>query len=810
VPESCRSEVGNPARRYPTGRSLWTRRSPLNPLLTRFVRKHRPALAARVARELAPALGSATGKREAATFLRSLERALATNRIARLRDCILATARRWVRLGLAHGDVPRALFAPALPADLFSTMDGPRDPWNELLATLGPVLEAIPLPILLVDSAARIRFANAAFSAELGGPPPDGSSLLEVFSDESRAWLQPLLDDPDAGTRPSRFANVRLAHDPDCERLGFTVPLAPKGQPLGWFVPLLPAADQVFADPELTQMLQSERSQKDKFAALLAVSEAMIHTLDLETILGTIARQVRRVFQVDECTVFLYDPDEQVLKPAACDVEDYRDEVMAVRLRLGEGITGSVALSGKPEIVNSASDDPRAVQVPGTPTDDASTLMCVPLHSRGRVIGVITLVRLDDRLFTPDDLKLATLFAGLCSAAIVNARLYEDTRRAFDELRETQSQLVQSAKLNALGEMAGGVAHDFNNILAAILGRTQLLMQQVDRLDIRNQLRVIEQAALDGAHTVRRVQEFTRVRQDADFETVDLNQILEGVIELTRPVWEEGARRRGIAIEMIASLEARQSVVGNASELREVFTNLVLNAVDAMPWGGELRLVSREEPGVVLVKVADTGVGMSAETRSRIFDPFFTTKAVKGTGLGLSVAYGIITRHAGTVTVESELHLGTEFTVRFPAGAALAAPPPLIPTGPMPHLRVLVVDDEEAVLDVLGDLLRVLDQDVTCALGGVAGREAFMAGEFDVVFSDLGMPEVNGWDLALTVKSSRPEVGVVLVTGWGTQLEGGAAQAHGVDLVMSKPVSIDDLDRALRHIGERRPQRRAA
>jgi CheY-like chemotaxis protein len=334
-------------------------------------------------------------------------------------------------------------------------------------------------------------------------------------------------------------------------------------------------------------------------------------------------------------------------------------------------------------------------------------------------------------------------------------------------------------------------------------------MQQVDRLDVRNQLRVIEQAALDGAHTVRRVQEFTRVRHDADFETVDLNQILEGVIELTRPVWEEGARRRGIAIETVVDLDAHQGVVGNASELREVFTNLVLNAVDAMPWGGELRLVSRDESGSVVVKVGDTGVGMSGETRGRIFDPFFTTKAVKGTGLGLSVAYGIVTRHAGVITVESELHLGTEFTVRFPAGEAARAKTVVVPLGPLPHLRVLVVDDEEAVLDVLGDLLRVLEQEVTTSLGGMAGREAFLNGNFDVVFSDLGMPEVNGWDLALTVKSARPEVGVVLVTGWGTQLEGGAAQAHGVDMVMSKPVSIDDLDRALRTIGESRYRRAA-
>ncbi|MEO5617060.1 MAG: ATP-binding protein, partial [Candidatus Eisenbacteria bacterium] len=386
----------------------------------------------------------------------------------------------------------------------------------------------------------------------------------------------------------------------------------------------------------------------------------------------------------------------------------------------------------------------------------------------------------------------------------------KDTRAAYDELRETQTQLVQSAKLNALGEMASGVAHDFNNILAAILGRTQLLLQRIEAPELRSQLRVIEQAALDGAHTVRRVQEFTRVRHDADFETLDLNQIVEGVLELTRPVWEEGARRRGITIGVSTDLTARQTVAGNASELREVFTNLVLNAVDAMPWGGELSLSSRDDEGQLVVRIRDTGVGMSPEVRHRIFDPFFTTKAVKGTGLGLSVAYGIVTRHEGSIAVGSEIHLGTEFTLRFPAGHGREVVVPTVPLGPLPTLRVLVVDDEEIVLDVLADLLRVLEQDVTTARGGIAGREAVLAGNFDVVFTDLGMPDLNGWDLALTVKSARPGVGVVLVTGWGTQLEGGAAMAHGVDRVMSKPVSIDDLDRALRQIAEGRVSRRAA
>jgi len=776
-------------------------------LLSRFVRRHTRTLALRVEQELASALPD-RARAESARFLTGIEAALATGHIAALQRCVAETARHWARLGVPRGDIHRALLSPVLPPDLFEVLHGPRDPWAEVAPQFMGLLQAVPVSLLVADHERTIRIANPAAILENGGKSPVGAALESVLAEASREWIDRQMRD--LSDPASRFGSLRLAAQPDRERFACAVPLAAGGRAFGWILALLPEPEKALADPTLAHSLQHERDQKDKLAALLAVSQVMMSSLELNEILATLARQVRRVFAVDEVTVYLFDEREQVLRPAVCDVESYAEEIMQLRLKLGEGITGAVALSGKPEIVNVAQDDPRAMQVPGTPNEDRSSLLCVPLHLRGRVVGAISLSNLDGRPFSTEDLEPATLFAGLCSAAIANARLYEDTRTAYDELRETQAQLVQSAKLNALGEMAGGVAHDFNNILAAILGRTQLLLQQVDAPELRSQLRVIEQAALDGAHTVRRVQEFTRVRHDADFDTLDLNQILEGVIELTRPVWEEGTRRRGIAIELVTDLATRQTVAGNASELREVFTNLVLNAVDAMPWGGELRITSRDDDGHVVVCFRDNGVGMSPEVRQRIFDPFFTTKAVKGTGLGLSVAYGIVTRHEGSIAVESEIHLGTEFTLKFPLGRGREAVAMPVPIGPLPRLRVLVVDDEEVVLDVLADLLRVLEQEVTTACGGVAGRDAVLGGEFDVVFTDLGMPDLNGWDLALTVKSTRPRVGVVLVTGWGTQLEGGAALAHGVDLVMSKPVSIDDLDRALRQIGESRVQRKAA
>jgi CheY-like chemotaxis protein len=374
-----------------------------------------------------------------------------------------------------------------------------------------------------------------------------------------------------------------------------------------------------------------------------------------------------------------------------------------------------------------------------------------------------------------------------------------------DELRTTQDQLIQSAKLNALGEMAGGVAHDFNNVLTAILGRTQLLLRWVRDAELRESLRVIERTALDGAHTVRRIQEFTRLRHDQGVESVDLNQVLRDVVELTRTAWESPGEAHGAAVTTELELRAVRRVRGRAAELREVFTNLVLNALDAMPGGGVIRLSSHDIGESVVVRVSDSGIGMDAATQARIFDPFFTTKAQKGTGLGLSVAYGIVTRHEGRIEVESAPERGAIFTLTFPACAEEAATAPSGGgEGGAATMRVLCVDDERPVLEVMGELLEALGQEVETALGGVAGIEAARRGRPDVVFTDLGMPIANGWEVAAEVKRRAPETPIVLVTGWGVQLEPESARERGVDYILPKPYTLEEVRRILSDISERR------
>jgi signal transduction histidine kinase/PAS domain-containing protein len=752
-------------------------------------------------RELAGACSPREAEAEVRRLLRSWQAVLTDTARDRAHATLARAAGRWRQRGLSDDAIARIVLELAAPGVLNATARSTPAP-DRVMKSL---LDSVPLPMVLGDRNLRLTTCNAAFEALLHESTDalKGRPLAELLGPDCRETLPERLRTVDANTGAFEAGRVTLVNVPETEFLGTWIPLRRSDGDDAWLLRLSsgPAASL----EALNERLRREEWQKEKFSALLTVSHAVVASLDLDQILDTIAREARKVIQVDECTLFLLDEAQNVLVPAACDVQDFRDEVMAIRLPLGQGVTGNVALTGKGEIVNSALDDPRAVQVPGTPVEQ-SALLCVPLRVREKVAGAITLTRVGDRIFRDADLELATLFAGQCSAAISNARLYEETRRAYDDLREAQSQLVQSAKLNALGELAGGVAHNFNNILAAILGRTQLLLQSVSDAGERRQLEVIERAALDGAQAVRRVQEFTRLRQDEHFEALDVKEVLQGVLELTRPAWEAEAKRRGVTLAVALELRARQPAAGNASELREVFTNLILNALDAMPWGGTLTLSSADADGEVCVRVTDTGVGMDAETRGHIFDPFFTTKRIKGTGLGLSVAYGIIARHHGRIEVESEPGRGSVFSVWLPAALTRQAGPEVAPNGPLPRLRVLAVDDEEPVLQVLGDLLSMLGQDVEIALGGAAGIARYAPGRFDVVFTDLGMPDVNGWDVVQAVKSRSPGTPVVIVTGWGTQIEGRALRARGADHVIPKPFSLDDVREVLMQVGARPAQ----
>jgi CheY-like chemotaxis protein len=347
--------------------------------------------------------------------------------------------------------------------------------------------------------------------------------------------------------------------------------------------------------------------------------------------------------------------------------------------------------------------------------------------------------------------------------------------------------------------MASGVAHDFNNVLAAILGRAQLLRKRVQDPKLAQWIEVIERSALDGARTVRRLQDFTRIRRDHPVVAVDLNQVVRQTLEGTESSWRQ-SRRRGGQIDVTTRLApALPLVSGDPSELREALTNFILNALDAMPEGGTLGLASSSAEGAVEIAVTDTGVGIPAEIRHKIFDPFFTTKGPKGTGLGLSMAYGIVSRHGGRIIVDSEEGRGTTFRLIFPVAESIAEAvrPPAATPVVSAALRCLVVDDEEVVAGVLGDMLVSAGHRVEVVSSGRDAVARFDAERFDLVLTDLAMPGMTGWQVARAIKDVAPGARIVLVSGFGVEVSPEDLHAHGVDLVLAKPIKLEDIESAV-------------
>src|SRR5438874_2811239 len=384
----------------------------------------------------------------------------------------------------------------------------------------------------------------------------------------------------------------------------------------------------------------------------------------------------------------------------------------------------------------------------------------------------------------------------------------------IDEQKRIREQYSQIEKMSALGELASGVAHDFNNTLAGILGRAQLLLEATDPMKIDKGLNIIIKTAKDGAKTVKRIQDFARQRRDHDFQIVDVGQLLLDVSEITRPRWKNRAEAANVHISLDLECQRGLLTMGDESELREVLVNLVFNAVDAMPRGGMLTLSARKATDAVEISVCDTGTGMTEETRLRIFDPFFTTKDKLGMGLGLAVSYGIIRRHEGTVDVESQVGVGTIFRIRLPiAKCAMKAQPgsDFVSSKAAPskssQTRILVVDDEEYVRDLLRDILEKEGCEAVVAEGGHQALSLFENGNFDAVFTDVGMPDMNGWELSRAVRERNRHIPVAVITGWGEAVGSHERQAARVDWVVAKPFDTPQIVEMAHEVFRRRALR---
>ncbi|MGH7308039.1 MAG: hybrid sensor histidine kinase/response regulator [Candidatus Rokuibacteriota bacterium] len=389
-------------------------------------------------------------------------------------------------------------------------------------------------------------------------------------------------------------------------------------------------------------------------------------------------------------------------------------------------------------------------------------------------------------------LVIVVLAAATLALAVWVLTLRRQVRSMERDLQDARAQAERLHRLGALGEMASSFAHAFNDVLTPIIGRTQLLIQRVTDPQLREWLDTIERTALDGARTVRRIQEFMRVRRDEPSTMVDLVSVLRQAIRAT------AAQRPGAQFH--TELASLPLISGDARGLQQALAHILTNAVEAAPDGSGVTVAAQMEGGEAVLSVTDVGSGMTPGAQARIFEPFFTTKP-GATGLGLCLAHGIVARHGGQIEVDSVAGRGTTVRVKFPVeGVARTEParaPRSVPASGGPA-RCLVVDDDPQVRQMISDILTNAGHGVVMAVDGADGIDKFKNdSSFDVVVTDLAMPKLNGLQMARLCKTLRPAVPVVMLTGWGVLLTESELAEHGVDEVLSKPVRMDQVLGAL-------------
>ena len=443
-------------------------------------------------------------------------------------------------------------------------------------------------------------------------------------------------------------------------------------------------------------------------------------------------------------------------------------------------------------------------------------MVLAPLLVESHVFGVLVAARREAHSFSSGECEFLRQLSEHVALAANQSELYAALQRAYDEMRQTQQASLQQERLRALGQMASGIAHDINNAISPVVLYTESLLETEAGLSehARSCLEVIKRAIDDVAATVARMREFYRVREpQLTLAPLDANQLLQQVADLTRARWNDMPQQRGITIRLaMEALPGLPAIMGVEGELREALTNLIFNAVDAMPEGGVLtlrtRLMEQGEQGLqsvrkVCIEVGDSGVGMDEDTRRRCLEPFFTTKGERGTGLGLAMVYGMVERHGAQIDILTAPGKGSTVRLSFvlPSEASGPAPAQAAPTLPQ-RVRVLAVDDDPLVLKSLRDILERDGHVVTAADGGQAGIDSFRAalvrGEsYALVITDLGMPYVDGRKVAQSIKEMSPSTPVILLTGWGQRIVSEGDLPVHVDRVLGKPPKLRELREAM-------------
>jgi signal transduction histidine kinase/ActR/RegA family two-component response regulator len=558
---------------------------------------------------------------------------------------------------------------------------------------------------------------------------------------------------------------------------------------------------------ERTRDLQQ---QFDRISLLNQITFAVAARQDSESIVMVVLQQLEHYLPLDFTSAYWFDAETKRFKVMARGPKAW---ALVERYQLQSELTlADVAFEkcARGEMVYlsdlSQNDSPIAQRI--SASENFSGLI-VPLFLDSKMFGLLIFLRRGlDAIDEPEREFIRSLSLHV-ALAVRQAQLYQDLQKAYNDLHKTQQTVMQQERLKALGQMASGIAHDINNALSPIVGFAGLIAVTEPNLtaDTKKYLGYIKTAGEDITHIVAGLREFYRMREENEaLHTLNLNPLARQVIDMTRPRWRDLSQLRSIMIDVTEELAPEGlEIVGIESEIREALTNLVINAVDALPAGGRITVRTRNAGANAIIEVNDNGTGMDEQTRKRCLEPFYSTKGRRGTGLGLAMVYGIMERHHGKIEIATELGQGTTMRLVFPANKPELPPAKVgIQNEPAPGpFRILCIDDEPTIRELLSEMLRYDHHDVEMADGGKTGVAAFRAARaegkpFDVVVTDFGMPHMDGREVAVAIKAEAPAAPVIMLTGWGAFMQDEHYQE--VDGILSKPPQLEEIRAMLRRV----------
>ncbi len=540
---------------------------------------------------------------------------------------------------------------------------------------------------------------------------------------------------------------------------------------------------------EVYKLLNSE-----KLGATVEDCSIINSTLNIVEVLENIMRYANRMTNSVASTLMLLDEKTGDLV-FSVPTGPKSDSLTDFRLPSGKGIAGWVAENEQHLLIPDVKKDKRFYGK----TDEMSgfetkSILCVPLKAKSKMIGVLEVVnKVGDTSFTEEDAMLLNIFANQAAVAIENARFYGELKDRYEEEKQLQEKLAESEKLRAMGLMASGVAHDFNNMLAIIFGNIYLIEVEDNKDMISKRLAIIKKAAVDSANIIKRLQKFTKTNsEETQFQPVKFNDLVRESIEITTPMWKDAQQGKGISVEVVENFSEEELIIhANDTDLRESIINLIFNSIDAMPQGGRINIVTYLKDQNIYLEISDNGIGMTEETKRRIFDPFFTTKGVSHSGLGMSMVYGVIKRHNGSIDIETKPGKGTSFTIVLPKGNEIIEKEDKksSPVVEMEKANIMIIDDEPLLGVLLSEILSKQGHQTCVFDSGKGGIEAFKKGSYEILITDLGMPGVSGWEVINIVRQIKPGVVIGIITGRDISEE--EAKQKGADFLIKKPFRAD-------------------